>query len=160
MAGSPARDAAVGLAAVTGRVKQGSLRMHGAWFGRAYDNVHVVCSARAGGRDLVIGFRGGEELTVADPADWEFNAATFRISGAARVTWRWYDYGRPHRPSSRFTIEHWTDENGVLRARSDASWYAPGSSLSTAAPAAELLRTDNGHERVELAQLALWAIMQ
>jgi len=145
MVSSPAREAAVDLAAVLGSVKQGTLRMFGDWFGRPWDNVHIVRTVRADERDLIVGFDEDEELAISDPAGWSFNAETFRVSEASRVTWRWYYYGRPRQPANRFTIEHWLDENGVLCARSDAGWYTPGFRPSTSESAAKLLLPGSCH---------------
>ena len=145
MMSSPAREAAFDLAAVLGSVKQGTLRMFGDWFGRPWDNVHIVRAVRADERDLIVGFDEEEELAISDPAGWSFDAETFRVSGASRVTWRWYYYGRPRQPVNRFTIEHWVEENGVLRARSDAGWYTPDFSPSISEPVAELLLLGSYH---------------
>jgi hypothetical protein len=85
MMSSPAREAAFDLAAVLGSVKQGTLRMFGDWFGRPWDNVHIVRTVRADKRDLIVGFGEDEELAISDPAGWSFDAETFRVSEASRV---------------------------------------------------------------------------
>lgn len=145
MMSSPAREAAFDLAAVLGSVKQGTLRMFGDWFGRPWDNVHIVRTVRADEHHLIVGFDEDEELVISDPASWSFDAETFRVIEASRVTWRWYYHGRSRQPANRFTIEHWVDESGVLRARSDAGWYTPDFRSSLSEPAAELLLLASCH---------------
>ena len=132
-------EAAADLSAVLGSVKRGALRMFGDWFGRPVDNVLIADSVKAEGHDLIVGFGDGEELVISDPAEWAFAADTFRVGRASRVIWRWYYYGRPKEPANLLTIEHWFDESGVLRARSDADWSLRAFGLSSSEPAAELL---------------------
>ncbi len=113
--------------------------MFGDWFGREFDNCHLVRSARAEGEDLVVVFHEDEELWLARPVDWEFNEHVFRVQRAARVVWRWYSYGRPKVPENLFTIDHWVDDDGGLHTDSDVTWYHPTFSSSIDSPAAELL---------------------
>jgi hypothetical protein len=131
--------AAADLSAVIDEVKRGSLRMFGDWFGRPQDNLQVVRSVRAAGRDVIVGFNDDEELTISDPVGWDFSRYMFLVRRASRVRWRWYSYGRPRVRENLFTIEHWVDEEGVVRARSDVDWYEPHFEPSATKPAAELL---------------------
>lgn len=134
-----AEVAAEELSAVIGSVKRGTLRVFGDWFGRPMDNIHTACAARADGDDLVVTFDDDEELRVSCPAEWEFSENVFQIWRATRVVWRWYYYGRSKIPGNRFTIEHWIDDSGAVRARSDAIWHTPVFAATSEMPAAELL---------------------
>ena len=113
--------------------------MFGDWFGRPYDNIHIVRSAEAQGDDLVVAFNEDEELRVSNPTDWTFDEHTFRVRRATRVVWRWYSYGREKVRENRFTIEHWLDDEGQVHARSNEDWYTPTYAPSRAEPAVELL---------------------
>jgi hypothetical protein len=136
---SSAEQAAIELSAVVGTVKRGSLRVFGDWFGRPMDNIHVARSARSSGNTLIVCFNEGEELTVSDPADWVFTPDRFCVRRASRVVWRWFLYGRPHEPGNLYTVEHWVEDDGEVRARSDVGWYQPVFQPSPAESAAELL---------------------
>ena len=134
-----AEAAAAELRTVIGSVKRGSLRVFGDWFGRPYDNVHVVRSALAEGNELVVGFDGNETLRVTSPADWEFSEHSFRVQHARRVLWSWFYYGREQTPTNLFTVEHWIDEHGEIHASLDENWYEPAFESSEANAAVELL---------------------
>lgn len=134
-----AERAAAELSALIDEVKSGTLRMFGGWFGRPWDNIHVARSVQTAGFDLIVTFNEGEELTISNPANWEFSRDLFRVRQASRVKWRWYYYGRPKEPGNLFTIEPWIDEVGNVQARSDVDWYQPHFEPSTSKPAAELL---------------------
>jgi hypothetical protein len=136
--GTNAERAAGELSDLIGRVKRGSLRVFGDWFGRPMDNIHVVRSAWADGDDLVITFDQGEELRITRPKDWEFSQDTLQVRHADRVVWRWYAYGRPRAAENLHTIEHWIGTDGTAQARSNEDWYTP-LDPSTGKPAVELL---------------------
>ena len=103
------------------------------------DNIHIVRSATSHDNELIVCFHGDEELTISDPADWQFTHDVFCVRGASRVTWRWYYYGRAKAPVNLYTVEHWVDENGEVRAKSDVDWYNPVFDPSSSEAAAELL---------------------
>ena len=118
-------------------IHSGTLRVFGDWFGRPHDNRHVPVGAHAEGKVLVVAFNEDELLSITMPEDWEFTSSVFRVQRAARVTWRWYYYGRPKVPANLFTIEHESDGESVV-AWTDVDWYSPTFSPSPTYPAAEL----------------------
>ena len=134
-----AETAAIQLDAVLPKVKSGSLRMFGDWFGRPNDNVHHAVAVGWQGDDLVVRFDDEEELTITEPHGWKFSEVEFRIQSARRVLWRWHAYGRPKTLENLFTIDHWVDVNGVVQARSDVDWYTPRFEPDMKAQAVELL---------------------
>ena len=61
-------------------VKSGSLRFCGGWFGKPYDNWHVVVSCDATDDCLQIHFNQGEVLAVWNPVRLEIDAKQFRMA--------------------------------------------------------------------------------
>lgn len=120
------------------RIKSGTLRVFGDWFGRPHDNIHVIVAAEADADVLTVRFNEDERLTVWRPRGAVVNRAEFRIRSADRVTWEWFNYGRPKAPENLYTEEHWL-EDGAVRATSNADWYTKRFDPSTADAAAELL---------------------
>ncbi len=131
--------AAAELNNVIETVKSGSLRVFGDWFGRPYDNTHVVRSAVAEGDELVLGFDKQETLRIDCPADWRFSQHEFRIEHARRVIWSWFYYGREQTPENQFTETHWVDADGLVQRSSNVNGYQPTLSQTRADVAVELL---------------------
>ena len=80
------------------KVKAGSLRIWGEWFGPPYDNWHTIKTCDAYGDRLRLDFNQSEKLLVWSPTGLTVDASTFRITGAKRVRWEWYYYGGPMTP--------------------------------------------------------------
>jgi len=72
------------------RIKRGTLRLWGVWFGRPYDNVHTIVDASAQGDTLIVCFDEGEVLYVSSPHDWSVNQHDCRVKTAGRVRWGWF----------------------------------------------------------------------
>ncbi len=113
--------------------------MFGDWFGRPLDNIHAARHAVAEGDDLLVTFDESEQLRISSPSRWTFDKDVFRVERARRVVWTWFSYGLPKHAENLFTIEHWMDDDGAVRARSDETWHSPKFSPSAQEPAAELL---------------------
>jgi hypothetical protein len=60
-------------------VKAGTLRMWGEWSGKPYDNVHSINRSSAVGSTLILGFDGGETLTIENPEGLEISDTVFSI---------------------------------------------------------------------------------
>ena len=109
-------------------LRLGALKVWGDWFGRPYENGHVVVAARVGPDGvLVLDFDEGERLRVTNPDAWVVDAESLeplRIGQAERVEWGWFYYGRPQSPDSWFEENHWRDGD-VIRASTTANWYVP-----------------------------------
>lgn len=119
-------------------VKAGSLRMWGEWFGKPYDNVHSINHASAVGSSLILGFDGGETLTIESPEGLEISATVFSVRSASAVRWEWFYYGRPHTEGNRYYYQ-FTRSGSVVEAQSNVDWFKPNFSLSADKNAAELL---------------------
>ena len=85
------------------KIRSGTLRFWGVWFGRPHDNWHSVVRAEADGDCLVIHFNEEETLKVWHPQGWHIDAQEFVIHSASRVLSQWYWYGRPHAPGNLMT---------------------------------------------------------
>lgn len=127
-------DAAAG----GGRVKSGTLRVFGDWFGRPMDNWHTVVGAESDGERLIVRFDQGERLTVWAPDGVVITSDRFRIARASRVRWEWYYYGRPPAPENLCAVEHWVDGSTVHASRT-AAWYPANFAPSFYENAVELL---------------------
>jgi hypothetical protein len=88
------------------RVKSGTLRIWGEWFGRPYDNVHTITTAVAQGDTLIISFDQGETLTIESPDKAAFDQNRFQIGIASRVRWEWFYYGRDRLPENRQYLDY------------------------------------------------------
>jgi hypothetical protein len=74
------------------RVKKGTLRFFGEWFGRPYDNVHSIESAEAKDHRLILTLNEKETLSIWNPSSFKINEDEFQIDIASRVFWQWYSY--------------------------------------------------------------------
>jgi hypothetical protein len=86
-------------------VKRGSLRFWGNWFGRPYDNSHLIVSCKAVGDSLVLVFDQGETLTVKSPRRLALTQTKFKIRNADSLKLEWYSYGEPRIASSLCMLE-------------------------------------------------------
>lgn len=120
------------------KVKSGSLRIWGQWFGRPYDNFHTVTDCHTMGDAIKITFNEAEELTIWQPQGINITQTEFQIDEASRVRWEWFYYGRPPTPRNRYYVEY-SIENNVLKRDSNADFFSPDAYLESAGPAAELL---------------------
>jgi hypothetical protein len=77
------------------RLKSGTLRFWGVWFGRPYDNWHKVTGCEAKQDALRLHFDEGETLDLWAPQRCTANHQMFRIADAERVRLEWFYYGRP-----------------------------------------------------------------
>jgi hypothetical protein len=119
------------------RVKSGTLRICGEWFGRPYDNIHTIIGANTRDDALVISFDQGETLVIEHPDQAVFDARTFRIGSATRVRWEWFSYGKERSPESLLFLDYAIGSNGwTLNTNSR---FPPPPYRHLAGPAAELL---------------------
>ncbi len=100
------------------RVKQGALRFFGVWFGRPFDNVHVVQACEADEEVLTLGFNEGEILSVWSPERLTCDESTFRIGNAGRVRWEWYAYGSGKPGADLCFLEFRRTERGITEIAS------------------------------------------
>ena len=84
----------------------GTFQFFGQWFGRPYDNVHVIVRSEHHENYLIVHFEYGEKLYVWDPEDYNVSSNTFTINIASKVRWEWYYYGRPALPENLCFYEY------------------------------------------------------
>jgi hypothetical protein len=66
-------------------VHGGTLQFWEIWFGKPYDNHHVIQSAHAENENLVLEFDQKERLQIWNPQSWIISANEFSIFNATRV---------------------------------------------------------------------------
>jgi hypothetical protein len=119
------------------KIKSGSFRFWGVWFGRPHDNVHVLveCKAEEGG--LKMRFDMGEMLFVWSPQGVTINAASFRISDALRIRWEWLPYGVKG-GSSNVNFQEFTKNGNVISFVTNVPGGAIGPETSNTEAAVEM----------------------
>jgi len=120
------------------RVKRGTLRFWGAWFGRPHDNIHTLLGCEAQQDVLKMHFNEAEVLTVWFPKGFTLDASTFQISDAERVRWEWFAYGRPKTEANRF-FEDFVKTGKTVVASTNVDWYTPDLKTDLSLPAVEIL---------------------
>jgi len=133
-----AESIAVRIAGQLPRLKSGTLRIWGQWFGRPHDNLHTAVESTATEDFLRVAFDQGETLTVFEPTQAMLTEDVFRIVGASWVRWEWFYYGRPRSPENLRFMEH-TRSGGKIVLSTNVDWYRPGSEADPRLPAVELL---------------------
>lgn len=120
------------------RLKSGTLRFWGEWFGKPYDNYHTVVGCSTQGDCLHIQFDGGELLSIWSPRRAIITEKTFRIEEADRVRWEWFFYGRPKDASNRY-FEDFERTGNQITASTNIDWYKPDFRPDASQPAVEIL---------------------
>src|SRR5260221_565512 len=100
-----ASEVAAHIQQLVPRVKSGTLRFWGIWFGRPHDNCHAIVRAEADGDCLTLHFNDEETLQIWHPTGCQIDEQQFVIPSATRVLWRWYWYGRPHAPGNLMSYD-------------------------------------------------------
>ena len=106
------------------RIKAGTLRFFGEWFGRPYDNMHVIKRAEAKDDCLIVTFDQREMLSVWNPSGFKINEKEFQIDSASRVLWQWYYYGRPQTPQNLYYFDYFFEGNELM-AKTNVDFYEP-----------------------------------
>jgi hypothetical protein len=120
------------------RLKRGTLRFWGSWFGRPYDNVHEIVGCQADGDLLTVHFNEGEVLRVWAPRAATIDEESFRIDEADRVRWEWFYYGRPKTPANVY-FEDFTANGPETQTETNVDWYVPNLETNRSLPAVEIL---------------------
>lgn len=97
-------------------VKARSLCVHGDFFGRPYDNIYQVPSARTSpdGETLIVEFGRGERLETWNPRPAPVSPTVFAIAPASEVRWQWFYYARPQLPENQYYVEHLRSGDDVV----------------------------------------------
>jgi hypothetical protein len=104
------------------KIKNGTLRFWGVWFGRPYDNFHRIVTSSAQEDAVVVGFDEGEVLSVWNPRNFSIDQDVFRISTASRVRWEWFYYGRPQTPENVY-FQEFADDGVAIAATTNIDWH-------------------------------------
>jgi hypothetical protein len=118
---SEAQQIAARVRSLLPKVKAGTLRIWGEWFGRPHDNYHTIVGCDGDNELVHISFNEGETLTLWNPRGFHIDQETFRIGTAARVRWEWYYYGRPKTPENRY-YEDYLKAGDLVTASTNADW--------------------------------------
>jgi hypothetical protein len=121
-----------------GRLKSGSLRIFGDWFGGPHDNFHTITNAEAQKECLIVKFDNGEELRIWEPSRVKIDISQFVIEQATRVRWEWFYYGRPQLPANRYFLDYLVSEETII-GDTNVDWYKPTFKTSVTSPAVELV---------------------
>ena len=120
------------------KLKPGTLRFWGDWFGRPNDNVHTAEECAAIGDILRITFDQGEVLSVFNPEDLQISEMAFRIGRASRVRWEWFCYGRPKTPSN-LCYRDYASTEGAVSATTNVDWSGTDLRPEATEPAVEMV---------------------
>ena len=108
------QDIANELLAILPNVRSGALRFWGDWFGRPFDNGHLLVECHASEDCLRLHFNEGEVLAVWNPSDVQITELTFRIASATALRWTWFYYGRPKTPDNLYYRDYAQQEGGII----------------------------------------------
>jgi hypothetical protein len=123
------------------RLKRGTLRFWGVWFGRPYDNLHSLVGCESKQDVLSMYFNDDEMLNVWVPNELILEASTFQIRDAERVRWEWFAYGRPKIAANRF-FKDFVKTGDTVVATTNVNWYTPDLRTDLSLPAVEILRIE------------------
>lgn len=99
------------------QIEGGSLCIWGEWFGRPYDNFHIVESVRWERTKITINFDQGESLYISNPIKIANQEKKLLIGDALKVLFVWYEYGKEHTYDNMYVRQYTKSEDGkILRA--------------------------------------------
>jgi hypothetical protein len=106
------------------KLKSGTMRFYGTWFGKPLDNYHKINRLNYIELEdcLVFEFDEGEILSVWNPKKITLENNIFSILDASWVRWTWYDYGKDKTPEHLLFIEYYQNQNKIT-GRSNVDWY-------------------------------------
>jgi hypothetical protein len=103
-------------------IKAGTLRFFGEWFGRPYDNMHVIKSAEVKDDCLIVTFDQNEVLSIWNQSGFKINEKEFQIDSASRVIWQWYYYWRPQTSENLYYFDYLFEGNELM-AKTNVDFY-------------------------------------
>ena len=135
---SEAEQIAARITAALPRIKRGTLRFWGEWFGRPYDNIHEVIASNAEHDVLRILFNEGEVLYLWSPHRATVDDRTFKIQDASRLRWEWFAYGSPKTEQNRY-FEDFIKIQDRIDASTNVDWAPLILQPTVKAPALEIV---------------------
>jgi hypothetical protein len=106
------------------KVKIGTPRFWGVWFGKPYDGIYRVVRCDVDQEVLRLHFEEGETLSIWSPRGLVVNESTFRVRDADRVRWEWFRYGQPKVASNLRFKDFVRTAEGIV-ATTNVDWYDP-----------------------------------
>ena len=98
-------------------IKRGTIQIWGEWFGRPYDNIHIIESVKWSSTEIIIHFDQGETLYITDPVKIINEEKQFIISDASKVLFTWYYYGKEQTYDNLYVRQYIKNVDGnILRA--------------------------------------------
>lgn len=102
------------------KLKSGSLRFWGEWFGRPYDNYHninnLLLFKDENFQVLEIQFGQDEVLSIWNPKGIIIDDKNFIIEDAEKLRWEWYSYGDPKIKDNRYFKEFIKGNEKLVRS--------------------------------------------
>jgi hypothetical protein len=103
-------------------IKKGTLRFWGDWFGRPYDNVHMITGAERISNGIKILFDNDEMLSIVNPGRASINENEFVVLKAKSIKWEWYSYGKEKTDKNKYCILYENMGNEII-GKSNEDWY-------------------------------------
>lgn len=101
------------------KASKGSLCFWGDWFGRPYDNLHIIKEVYYRDKVLFITFENDEELEIHNPKDIINEIGHFKICDADIIYWTWYPYGVEKHTESQHKLIYQRLDNGKVKKESE-----------------------------------------
>ena len=120
-----------------GQIKGGTLCFWGHWFGKPYDNLHVIKKVvlNQSENTLIIYFNEQEILTVYNPVGIEEYPDKIKIINADKVRWQWFYYGREKEDKNLMFYEIVKDGNNLIGYSSESPIKTNWDDLTLTKPA-------------------------
>lgn len=96
------------------KIDGGSLCIWGEWFGRPFDNFHVVETVCWEKDEIKIYFQGGESLYIQNPTKIINEEKQLVIGDAASVQWEWYYYGKEQVYENMYVRQYIKNADGTI----------------------------------------------
>jgi hypothetical protein len=93
------------------KIKYGTLRFYGEWFGRPMDNFHQITKAESKENLLIVHFSKKEILSIISPEEFKISEKEFIIKKSKGLIWQWYYYGFEVIEKNLMTYNYYVNNN-------------------------------------------------
>ncbi|WP_242204184.1 hypothetical protein [Aestuariivivens insulae] len=116
--------------------KGGALRLYNDWFGKPYDNVHLIEKGfyDSETKILTLELDQGERLEIYNPIHIRESSAFLKIKNADRIKLIWFYYGKPQTEENQYFIDY-HKTNNKIETNTNVDWYKPVFDVSLGSPA-------------------------